>query len=129
MIREMRKILKSAVYEELSIIYSQELINTDCFVIDGCYLSAIYRTAIYPVCSNKEKTESLTYLDICNTYINYFQQSFKTERKVVVFDGYNDQSSIKENEHQRRNKCFCPEIQITASSTIYANQESFLANS
>ena len=48
-----------------------------------------------------------------------------------MLDGYDEQNSMKKSEHQRRNKHFSPlpQIQITASSTIYANQESFLANS
>ena len=44
----------------------------------------------------KKKTGSLTYLDICNTYINYFQKNFKTERKVVMFDGYDDQQQKRQ---------------------------------
>ena len=46
-----------------------------------------------------------------------------------MFAGHDDQNNIKESEHQRRNKHFSPQIRITASSTIYANQESFLVNS
>ena len=46
-----------------------------------------------------------------------------------MFDGYDDPNSIKESEHQRRNKHFPPQFQITASSTIYENQDSFLTNS
>ena len=76
-----------------------------------------------------KKTGSLTYLDVCNAYINYLQKDFKTGRNKVVFDGYDDPNSIKESEHQRRNKHFSPQFQITASSTIYANQDSFLTNS
>ena len=57
------------------------------------------------------------------------QNYFKIERKVIVFNEYDDQNSIKKSERQRRNKHFSPQIPITASSTTYANQESFLANS
>lgn len=90
----MRKAVKSALYEEFSTVDEQELASTDCFVIDGGYL-------LHSV--SWKKTGSLTYLDVCNAYINYVQKNFKTERKVVVFDGYDDPNSIKESEHQRRN--------------------------
>ena len=70
------------MHEEFATVDEQELVNTDCFAIDGGYL-------LHAV--SWEKTGSLTYFDACNTYINNLQKNFKTEKTVVVLDRHDDQ--------------------------------------
>lgn len=116
----MRKTVKAALYDEFCTIDDEELKKTEYYVIDGGYLLHVLRW---------KKVGCLTYLDVCNAYAKYLHINFKTDRKLVVFDGYSDSNSIKESEHQRRNKHFSPKFNITESSMVFGNQESFLANS
>lgn len=71
-----------------------------------------------------------TYLDICKQYRRYiFSKYGKSKQIVIVFDGYGDQPSIKDHEHQRRSaKVMSANVKVTEDMSIQTNQNAFLAN-
>lgn len=67
-----------------------------------------------------------TYKDIAYQYIRYVDARYG--KCVIVFDGYGQEPSIKDHEHQRRVVKTCADIHLTECTQVHNNQEVFLSN-
>lgn len=115
----MRKTKKSAIYDMFHPIDLEENLPSadDIYVIDGGFLlhRVIWQT-------------NQTYGQICSTYVDYVEKKFG-KNSIVVFDGYENDSSIKKAE-QRRRYLHSQSVEIIFDESIMAtvNQNKFLSN-
>ena len=92
-----------------------ELIKTEVNVIDG---GALLRKISW--------TEKSTFKVITDSYSHYLRNNFGSS--VIIFDGYGDSTSTKDQEHSRRSKNKCHDFNISQETVITVSQTSFLAN-
>lgn len=86
------------------------------YVVDGGWLV------------HKVKWQSgVSYFVIANQYSQYLSKHFGSST-TVVFDGYEDGPTIKDQEHIRRGKKAAPDVVFESHKIAYGNQEVFLAN-
>ena len=96
---------------------SCEPMSSGQFVLDGGAL--IHRVSW---------KKGMTFKEIASYHVNYVRANYGTCH--VVFDGYNNPTSIKSNEHERRKKTqgSCPEVEIFEENESKYNRERFLSN-
>ena len=72
--------------------------------------------------------KGMTFKEITQNHVSYVKSNYGS--CFVVFDGYNNPTSIKSNEHQRRQKTHssCPDIEIFPDNESKYNRERFLSN-
>lgn len=89
----------------------------DVCVIDG---GALLHKVLWP---------STTYEAVINEYINYVKRTYRSYSSVViVFDGYEDEMSIKTQEHDRRSGKTSATVTISKEAKVTSNRELFLSN-
>ena len=72
-------------------------------------------------------TRGSTIKAIVATYVNYITSKFKN--CTIVFDGYEEEPSIKDHEHMRRmTGKVSQDLRVTPELTISCDREAFLAN-
>lgn len=78
----------------------------------------------------KWKTKT-TYREICLQYIAFVRRMYGKYHKVcIVFDGYcSESTSIKAQDHQRRQDGVCADVQVTLDADVTTSNERFLRNS
>eukprot|EP00111_Clytia_hemisphaerica_P013776 TCONS_00040538-protein len=72
--------------------------------------------------------KGMTFKEIARNHVSYVRSNYGS--CFIVFDGYNNPTSIKANEHQRRQKTHgsCPDIEIFPDNESKYNRERFLSN-
>ena len=85
-------------------------------VIDGGYLLHVVHW-----------NDGYTYADVAGQYIMYVDRHYGRS-SVIVFDGYGNGPSTKDQEHQRRTHKKAPNIILDANNIAFKDQGSFLCN-
>ena len=72
--------------------------------------------------------KGMAFKEIARNHVSYVRSNYGS--CYIVFDGYNNPTSIKANEHQRRQKTHgsCPDIEIFPDNESKYNRERFLSN-
>jgi hypothetical protein len=113
----MRKTDKSHLAKEMyKNIESSEVPSSSVYVVDGGYLLHVVHWAV-----------GTTYADVAQQYVTYVNRHYGS-KVIIVFDGYCNGPSIKDQEHQRRSNKLAPEIILEGTQTAYRDQNVFLAN-
>ncbi|KAK3917801.1 Protein lin-54-like protein [Frankliniella fusca] len=118
----MRKTAKSKLVDAVETMFapSDDVIPLDSkYVLDGGYL---LRKVVWP--------RPATYGDIVSLYSNYVTQHYG-ENATVVFDGYSDGPTTKDQEHALRAAAgtSADVTALTPAMTVLENQSKFLSNS
>ena len=71
--------------------------------------------------------ETDTYLDIVNQYLRYVAKHF-SKMTTIVFDGYDNGTSVKDHEHIRRDIQAGPDADVREHIPVYGRQNAFLMN-
>jgi len=113
----MRKTDKSQLAKELcNNVESSSVPQSSLHVIDGGYLLHVVHWAV-----------GTSYAEVAQQYIKYVNKHFSCSA-VIVFDGYNNGLSIKDQEHHRRANNVTPDIIIEGTKNAYGDQNAFLSN-
>ena len=67
-----------------------------------------------------------TYGEIADAYVDFTLRNYGTA--TIVFDGYLDTPSMKDNAHQRRQQKHHPQINFTSSTVFSGKSDAFLSN-
>ena len=110
--------LAQAIRDHATDLSSEALMNslpeTDCYVLDGG--SLLHRLPW--------KTGD-SYGAIAESYADFTVRHYG--QATVVFDGYGEGPSIKDNTHQRRGKNMHPVVSFTAETQFSCRKEDFLS--
>ena len=75
-------------------------------------------------------TQGSTFQDIIKSYLDYIRVRFREYQNLcIVFDGYDDEMSIKATEHSRRSaQLSSSNVDVTEKMILTSNREVFLRN-
>ena len=108
-------LLNSLLGKDYQLITPSEIITTDANVVN-CW--ALLRKTTWK--------QGIKFKDIVRSYKNYVKSNYG--QSTIVFDGYGNNSSMKDHKHSRPSCNTSPKVKIGNEIKVTMNQAAFLSN-
>lgn len=112
----LRKSSKSVLIKHLQLTPVSDIPSNVFVIIDG---GLLLHCVVWP--------KLATFEDIFQMYVDYIERKYR-ENVEIVFDGYENHGTVKDEEHRRRQKRIFPEIKFNNNTKITFSQHDFLVN-